>query len=33
MHPSIDGYMLLKILGEHDNGQVKMLKFLFYRGT
>ena len=31
VHPSIDDYLLLKILREHDNGQ-KKLKILFYRG-
>ena len=30
-NPSIDDYLLLKNWGEHDNGQVKMLKILFYK--
>ena len=33
IHPSIDDYLLLKTIGEHDNGQEKILKILFYRGS
>ena len=33
IHPSIDDYLLLKILREHDNGQEKCKKKLFYSGN
>ena len=33
IHPSIDDYLFLKTRGEHDNGQEKLRKNLFYRGN